>query len=140
MIIIASGLLISFTGPAVVRASSTPLAAFTWNHCVLCVVPGDLVFFDANWSVSPASSISSIISYTWNFGDGSPLVKTTNPLINHDYFGFPGKWVVTLTVQDAGGSTDTVNQLVLFDTVPRFTFQPKTPAVGEQVDSTRRRV
>lgn len=100
-----------------------PLAAFTYNPCVMCAVPGDFVFFNANWS----SPLSHIATFTWDFGDGSPLVKTSSPTTGHDYFGLPGKWQVTLTVSDHQGRSDTVSQLVMFEVLPTFTVQATSP-------------
>ncbi len=116
------------TTPRLVSADTIPtslglLAAFTYNPCVMCAVPGDFVFFNANWS----SPLSHIATFTWDFGDGSSLVKTSNPAIGHDYFGNPGKWQVTLTVTDHQGRSDTVSQLVIFEALPTLTIQPSAP-------------
>jgi len=115
--------------PVKTNGASNPLAAFTYESCVACVPPGDVVSFNGNWSTSGAS----IVSYVWDFGDGSPPVKTSSPMTTHLYGGAPAKWRVTLTVQDSAGLTDTTSQLVLFETVPRYTFQPTNPVVGQQV-------
>src|SRR6266567_1005652 len=115
--------------PVKTNGASNPLAAFTYESCVACVPPGDVVSFNGNWSTSGAS----IVSYVWDFGDGSPPVKTSSPMTTHLYGGAPAKWQVTLTVQDSAGLTDTTSQLVLFETVPRYTFQPTNPVVGQQV-------
>jgi PKD repeat protein len=117
--------------PLNVHASSSPLATFEWTPCETCVVVGDLFFFNGNGSLSPSGAI---VSYTWDFGDGM-IVKTTNPMINHDYpLGVPSKGVnVTLTVQDITGQTGTIRQLVMFQTVPALSFTPTFPAVGVQV-------
>lgn len=108
-----------------------PLAAFTYNPCVMCAVMGDLVFFNGNWSISPNGSI---FSYTWDFGDASPLYKTTSPSTSHDYtLPSSGMWTVTLMVQDSTGQTDTVGQSVVFNIRPDFSFQPQNPMVGQSV-------
>ncbi len=107
-----------------------PTAAFTYNPCVMCLVIGDLVFFNASWS---ASLFGTITFYTWNFGDGSPPLNTTNPSINHDYTGQPAQWKVTLTVTDNHGQTDTLTQLVMFDIHPFFSLHPTRPLVGQPV-------
>jgi len=107
----------------------SPLAAFSYKPCVACVPPGDLVSFNGNWS----TSTTPIVSHTWDFGDGSPPVKTTSPMTSHLYGGVPAKWQVTLTVQDTVGLTDTTSQLVLFETVPHYTFHPPNPNIGQTV-------
>src|SRR5713101_4187975 len=70
--------------PRSVSADTIPthlglLAAFTYNPCVMCAVPGDFVFFNANWS----SPLGRIATFAWDFGDGSAVVKTTNAAIGH---------------------------------------------------------
>jgi PKD repeat protein len=105
-----------------------PFAAFTYNPCVACAAPGDVVFFNANTS---QSGNGPIVSYTWDFGDGSPLVKTNTSYQTHDFLqALPGKWQVTLTVQDSSGMTDTISQLVLFNVAPDFTIRPIQPPAG----------
>jgi len=105
-----------------------PLAAFTYNPCVACAAPGAVVFFNANTS---RATNGQIPSYTWDFGDGSSPVKTNSSYQTHDFLlATPGKWQVTLTVQDSNGITDTISQLVLFNVAPDFTIQPSQPPVG----------
>ena len=115
---------------SLVEGATPPIAAFTYFPCVLCAVPGDLVSFNANGSMS---SPASILNYTWNFGDGSPPVTTGTPVTSHDYFGSPGQWLVTLTVEDSNGLTDTIFQRVLFYVYPEFDFHPTKPLAGELV-------
>src|SRR5438445_269103 len=130
VIILVISVLFSAVGmPVKTNGASNPLAAFTYESCVACVPPGDVVSFNGNWSTSGAS----IVSYVWDFGDGSPPVKTSSPMTTHLYGGTPAKWQVTLTAQDSAGLTDTTSQLVLFEAVPRYTFQPTNPVVGQQV-------
>src|SRR2546427_10261336 len=117
--------------PPEVSATGGPLAAFTYNPCVMCAVVGDLVFFNGNWSISPQGGI---VSYAWDFGDGTPLFKTTSSSTSHDYtLPDSGMWQVTLTVQDSTGQTDTISQSVVFNVHPEFTFQPRKPSAGQTV-------
>jgi PKD repeat protein len=116
---------------SVAKAATLPLAAFTYNPCVACAVLGDVVFFNANTSLG---TNGPIVSYTWNFGDGSPLAKTNSSYQTHDYvITSPGQWKVALTVQDNNGLTDTISQLVLFNVAPDFTIRPPHPLVGQPV-------
>lgn len=121
--------LVSAAGPVRATSSKTTLAAFTYEPCLTCLVLGNVVFFNANWS----SSVSGkIVSYTWNFGDGSAPVTSNNPGVSHDYFS-SSEANVTLTVDDSLGSTDTITQLFIWNIVPRFTYVPPHPAVGEPI-------
>src|SRR6266700_7587329 len=88
-IILTVSILVSAVGlPVKTSGSSSPLAAFTYESCVACVPPGDVVSFNGNWSTSSMS----IVSYTWDFGDGSALYKTTSPMTTYLYGGEPEKW------------------------------------------------
>src|SRR2546425_9893655 len=94
-IILVISVLFSAVGlPVKTNGASNPLAAFTYESCVACVPPGDVVSFNGNLS----SSSSSVVSYVWDFGDGSPPVKTSIPITTHLYGGAPAKWQVNLTV------------------------------------------
>ena len=48
-----------------------------------------------------ATNLINVTSYTWDFGDGSPLVANTNP-VTHT-FPAPGTYAVTLTVYSPCG-------------------------------------
>ncbi len=106
------------------------LAAFTWQPCVACLAPGNVVFFDAHWS---AAFPGSIVQYTWDFGDGSPPVKTTDPLTTHIFLSSSRTSLVTLSVLDSRGLANTVAHLVSFTLVPRLDYRPPRPMVGQSV-------
>jgi PKD repeat protein len=130
IILLASILIPSLViaGPIAARAASSPLAAFSWVPCETCLVVGSLFFFSASASIATSGTI---VLYTWNFGDGSSLLQTTNPLISHDYLlGCSTLCLVTLTVQDSDGLTDTISHGILFNTVPIIESQPLNPSVG----------
>src|SRR2546421_8186482 len=125
-IILVISVLFSAVGmPVKTNGASNPLAAFTYESCVACVPPGDVVSFNGNWSTSGAS----IVSYVWDFGDGSPPVKTSSPMTTHLYGGAPAKWQVTLTVQDSAGLTGTARQLAPFGTLTRSAIPPPHPVL-----------
>jgi PKD repeat protein len=64
------------------------------------VTAGSEVTFDASNSQDVAE-----FGFSWDFGDGT-TEAAVGPLIKHIY-SKPGKYIVTLTVQDAAGNTDT---------------------------------
>ena len=68
------------------------------------------VTLDASSSVDPEGGA---LSYDWDFGDGG--TSTTGPVVNHDFDpgdGQPDGYLVTLTVTDAGGATDSSSLIV----------------------------
>jgi PKD repeat protein len=57
----------------------------------------ELVTFDASASTPDGGTI---ISYVWNFGNGTPIVETNQPVITHAYTE-TGDYLVTLTGANA---------------------------------------
>lgn len=52
-------------------------------------------------------------TYTWNFGDGSPVSHSQENILQHSYVNFgdqPEEFVVTLTIQNAYGCNDTLSR------------------------------
>ena len=88
-------------------ASATPSTA-----------PGSLqVAFDGS------SSSGSIVSYAWDFGDGS---TATGPTPSHTYAA-PGTYTVALTVTDDQGATNTTTRQVTVPAVPASQPTPNQP-------------
>ncbi len=52
-------------------------------------------------------SDSLLVQWTWDFGDGSPVIVTNNDSIIHTYFN-PGLYSVTMTVKDTNGCVNTI--------------------------------
>jgi len=79
--------------------------------------PGPLtVQFIGSGSTDPESQA---LSYSWNFGDGSPASTSANP--SHTFnapAGVPSAFTVTLTVTDAGGLTATAQRLISVNNTP----------------------
>jgi large repetitive protein len=109
------------------------LAAFTYEFaCTTCAISGFPTLLNASWS---ASTTGTIVLYTWNFGDGF-TTQTANPSTVHNYQSLgPNNagWQAALTVKDSDGLTDTANQTVTPDAIPRFTFQPSSPSAGQPI-------
>jgi len=77
-----------------------PIAFFTENATI--VFTYDVIHFDASGSYDPDGSI---VSYTWDFGDG---INATGVTIDHSYAN-NGTYIVTLTVTDDKGTTASTN-------------------------------
>jgi hypothetical protein len=65
------------------------------------------ITFDGSGSYDPDGSN---LSYSWNFGDGTPIEE--GPIVNHTYTGFTGQTSAALTVSDASGQQHTAFQPV----------------------------
>jgi PKD repeat protein len=85
-----------------------PTAAFTAVPST--TTTGTSVAFDASGSSSPGGSI---VSYDWNFGDGSAHGSGVSP--SHVYTS-PGSPVVTLTVTDSSGASSSTSKTLSVST------------------------
>jgi VCBS repeat-containing protein len=98
-----------------------PTASFT--HGSVGDAP-TTVSFNASASSDPDGSI---VSYTWNWDDGSSGSGETT---SHT-FDDPGTYVVVLTVRDDDGAVDTASQVIVVDAPPTTTTQPPTTTTTE---------
>jgi PKD domain-containing protein len=97
----------SVTNTITVGAGSNPTAAFV----VSPTAPRVNTQVNFNASGSTATTGRRIVSYRWDFGDGTPIVTTANATVSHVYTLAQG-YTVTLVVTDDSGKTATVNTAV----------------------------
>jgi len=111
-------------------ASSPPVAQFTYTPKTPLI--NETVTFDASTSYDPDGT--KIISYKWDFGDGTPAQSTPQPTITHSYSAV-GNYTVTLTVYDEQGESGTASATVnvIWYPTAKFTFTPVKPLVYETV-------
>ena len=76
-------------------ANSEPTASFRYTP------DGTRVSFDGAAS-RDGDAADEIATWSWDFGDGSPVVETTGPAVSHTY-ATVGEKTVTLTVTDSRG-------------------------------------
>lgn len=81
-----------------VKIGPSPVAAFTAN-----------VNACLNTPISFINNSTGAVSWSWNFGDGSPLNNNWSP--THAY-NTPGSYTVTLVVANACGCVDSAQQVV----------------------------
>lgn len=79
------------------------------------------------------TSTGSIISWDWNFGDGSPAGTSSAP--THLYPS-NGTYNVTLTVTNAFGCTSSVTHPVIVNQVPVAAFSNSTACLGQATTFT----
>jgi len=96
---------VSLTMPVIVGA--LPNANFTFSPAV--GTAGSNIAFTSTSTVSAPAT--TIVSYTWNFGDGSPLDNTSGASVNHSFAA--GTYSVTLTITDDLGRTGTISKTVV---------------------------
>jgi gliding motility-associated-like protein len=111
----------------VVNVYNKPLAAFDANG--ICLSDG--VQFTDSSSVAG----STISSWSWNFGDGSPANTNQNPF---HYYPTAGAWNATLIVQSAQGCIDTAANIigVLPGPGANFSIDDPTANVNQTVQFT----
>jgi len=117
----------TFVGP--IRILIHPVADFT--HWPTQLGVDRPVTFDATASYDPDRQI---VDYTWNFGDGSPIFTTPNPVAIHKYTA-ENTYNVTLTVTDDDGLTDTYWKLITVwnwrdVAIVDVILEPSTPETG----------
>ena len=97
-----------------VQVYFNPVAGFTYSNVCL----GDTVYFT---NTSSVHSSTSIATYLWAFGDGSPNSNLVNPV---HYYSGTGTYNTTLVTTTTDGCSDVANNSVkTFDApISAFTF------------------
>jgi PKD repeat protein len=109
--------------------NQAPSAAFAFSPTNPAV--NGWVQFDASGSTDPDGSI---VSHSWSYGDGT---SDTGSVAWHRFVA-AGTYVVTLTVQDNDGGTDSASRTIQvgptsLPPTAAFTFTPPNPAANEWV-------
>jgi hypothetical protein len=64
-------------------------------------------------SAGSSSTAGTIVSFVWQFGDGTPTTSTSNTTITHSYaVAGPGNYQVILTVIDSQGNSESTTRTV----------------------------
>jgi len=112
-------------------AIGKPYANFTFTPN--SPIEDQTVTFNASSSTPRGGAITS---YKWNFGDNTPAVIETDPIVTHTYTTY-GTYIVTLNVTDSEGMWDTESKTITVRVpvapVAAFTFTPTTPTAGDTV-------
>jgi len=112
-----------------IRVVGAVTADFTWTPTSVFV--GAQVAFDASASTPDGGTI---VSYEWDFGDGTPKVVEGDPVVTHVY-AVAGTQTVTLTVTDSEGASATWSKQLTVKPLPvaDFSWSPIFPHTGEEV-------
>jgi len=116
-----------------VTAVGPPIAAFTFTPSP--AFAGQTTTFDA--STSTVSANHRIVTYAWNWSDGSDSTTTSAPTVQHTYAqpGSPG-YAVTLTVTDDLGQSANVTKAVTVTNGLTAIFTPQAPANPVNINQT----
>ena len=110
------------------KINKSPIANFS-------ILPGDSGIAPFKISVDASTSRASfgeqIVSYTWNFGDGT---KAEGSSVTHTYQN-PGDYIITLTVKDSGGQDASVSHRIQVRTNPNAE-PPISGAVDPKVSAS----
>jgi PKD repeat protein len=104
-----------------------PVCNFTYSPAAN-LTTSDVITFISN----SVDADGTIASSAWDFGDGNIATGAT---VTHRYTNH-GMYLVSLTVTDGGGSTDSCSKpITISDTPPicSFTYSPDNPRVGDYV-------
>lgn len=108
----------------VITINPTPTALFTFSN---------------NCAGSPSTIIDnssgSISTYSWNFGDGSPLLVNTGGNPSHTYAG-PGNYSITLTVSSSQGCASSLTQLITVYPLPIAAFTSVNNSCSKNISFT----
>jgi len=115
--------------PLMTPWSPWPVARFTYSPEQPRV--GETITFDAS------ASSGDLVSYKWNFGDGSPEVIENDPITMHVYTE-AGNYTVTLTVTDRDGLSNSTSKIVpvLPVRVQLDVYTQKEPYSGKSFNQT----
>jgi len=86
-------------------------ADFTYSP--LRPVENETITFDASTSLPGwnGTHATSIVSYAWDFGDGTPIITEANTVTTHNYTAV-GNYTVTLNVTDSQGLWNTTSKTI----------------------------
>lgn len=108
---------------SVARVNMKPVAVFTYTVSEL------IVSVDASGSYDPDGFITT---YDWDWGDGA---TDTGITASHTYASY-GTYLITLTVVDDLGATDTVSESVWFNAPPVASFTVSVDKMTVSVDAS----
>ena len=111
---------------------ASPTASFTWDPPTTPAVNSPVQFRDTS-----AAGSGTIIQWSWNFGDNSPLSTVQNP--THTYSS-NAQNTVSLTITDSNGKTSTATKPInvgnVVAPIADFTISNSNPNVGQTITFT----
>ena len=83
-----------------IKVHDLPDSQFSANDTSMSCYPSSVIFTNTNM-------YNNGWSWEWSFGDGSPLILTSNPLVQHSYLT-PGEYDVSLVVTTSFGCSSSL--------------------------------
>jgi gliding motility-associated-like protein len=107
----SSGCFTIFTSQVTASKNPNVTGNFTVNAAQQCLAGNNYTFT----STVTAAPGSSIVSYGWDFGDGSTQITSANA--SHSYPS-PGTYIVSLAITTNTGFTETIRQSIVVNATP----------------------
>ncbi len=122
--ITATDTVLPITGSATFYGDTPPVVSFTVanNSANPLIVTFTSTSYDPDGAAETAS-----LTYSWNFGDGSP--SATTQVATHTYSG-PSRYTITLTVADIYFASNRTSVLYYVHTAPHAAFQVTAEALN----------
>ena len=96
---------------------------FNWTGSTFQIIPTfsatPTTICGNNGTVTITYNNSSVVSQTWNFGDGSPVSTSANP--GTHFYAAPGIYTITLTTTSLSGCINVSSQVVTIAAYPTVT-------------------
>jgi len=119
---------VNYTTGTITVSNVAPVASFTYDP-LDPIENAPITFTDTS-----TDSDGTIVNWTWDFGDTTPLSYDQDP--DHT-FTAKGFYTVTLTVRDDDGATDTFSDVIsvnITEPVPLFTYASHCPIPNEIIN------
>ncbi len=126
----------SFPVPAIlVSTGNHPIASFTFTP--VSPVSGQPVSFDASTSTDPESGPKGVLTYSWDFGDGSAPGSGVTPTHSYTCTTPTGcSFTVMLTVMDTNSFSDSTSKTITVTPAPSFNYRLSTSATETLAEGT----
>jgi len=126
-------------------STTTYTVTYTLNGCTSPPASGTITVGNttvADFTVNPVCQSNAVVpnnistsanTYSWNFGDGSPLDSNQNPVHN---YSVDGTYTIQLIASLNGSCADTMTQTVVIFPMPNAAFTAPAVCLGNNTNFT----